>query len=269
MDTVQEKAIRGIVNSAIKNFAEGFEAKHTGEVENPTGVINSKKNNCFISVLGDEFIFYSALVRSFDSSFGNVLENIGNEVAKFSYKTSREIHSYMLPEQTSYISSILDKYEIHELTPALEHYTRFYYLKPDNVESFRTKHVCDNWFYDEANKTHYLVELKAGGDLDIKKAKAEKLALLKEYFMLKNNTPEEQKIKVFFATAYNKFGEGEEWHQSSVETYFAREELLIGKDYWNFVCNDNDGFNIIFDQYKQSSEHIKQALIRIRELYHI
>lgn len=51
--------------------------------------------------------------------------------------------------------------------------------------TFKTQHVCDNWFYDENTKTHYLVELKAGGDLDNKKARSEKLALLKEYFMLK------------------------------------------------------------------------------------
>lgn len=52
------------------------------EVNNPEGVINSKKYNCFINELGEEFMFYSAFVRSFDSSFGKVLENMGNSIAK-------------------------------------------------------------------------------------------------------------------------------------------------------------------------------------------
>lgn len=267
MDNLREKAIRQIVDTAIKNFATGFEFRHEAEKDNPNGTINMKKNNCFINALGDEFIFYSAFVRSFDSSFGTVLENLGNDIAKFSYETNKTIDSFMLPEQTQHISNILDKYEDHTSTPEISHYENFYVLTPSDITSFKTKHECDNWFYDKDTKTHYLVELKAGGDLDNKKAKSEKLALLKEYFMLKNLIPNTEKVVIKFATAYNKFGEGKDWHQANVERFFSTDELLIGKDYWNFVCNDKDGFDIILDQYKISSIHIKKALEYIKNLY--
>ena len=72
---------------------------------------------------------------------------------------------------------------------------------------------------------------------------------------------------MFFGTAYNKYGENAEWKQERVKQFFAEDELLIGKDYWNFVCDDPDGFNIVFEQYKQSSEYIKEALERIKVLY--
>ena len=81
MDELREKSIRLIIDTAIKSFADGFELRHNSEVDDPNGTINSKKYNCFISVLGVEFILYSAFVRSFDSSFGNLLENIGNQIA--------------------------------------------------------------------------------------------------------------------------------------------------------------------------------------------
>ena len=267
MDEIKEKAIRAIVDASIKSFANGFECRHSSEKENPLGTINMKKNNCFIAALGEEFIFYSAFVRSFDSSFGNLLEDLGNAIAKFSYKTNQIIHSFILPEQTQHISNILDKYEDHLATPNVTHYQNFFVVIPPNIESFKTKHICDNWFYDEKTKTHYLIELKAGGDLDNKKAKSEKLALLKEYFMLKNSLSSDEKIEIKFATAYNKFGEGKPWHQANVERMFAREELLIGTEYWNFVCNDENGFSIIFDQYKKSSCYIKEAINRIKKLY--
>lgn len=70
-----------------------------------------------------------------------------------------------------------------------------------------------------------------------------------------------------FGTAYNKYGENSEWKQERVKQFFAEEELLIGKDYWNFVCDDADGFNIVFEQYKKSAEYIKDTLERIKELY--
>ena len=93
--------------------------------------------------------------------------------------------------------------------------------------------------------------------------------MLQEYFILKNSLRDKpnDKIKLFFGTAYNKYGENAEWKQERVKQFFAEDELLIGKDYWNFVCDDPEGFNIVFTQYKKSSEHIKQALERIKALY--
>ena len=111
--------------------------------------------------------------------------------------------------------------------------------------------------------------MKASGDLDNKKARSEKSALLDEYFLLKNQLKDDSnaQIKIFFGTAYNKFGEGREWKQERVRQFFADEELLIGKDYWDFVCNDSEGFDIIFNQYKLSAEKIRVALRKIKDLY--
>ena len=47
-----------------------------------------------------------------------------------------------------------------------------------------------------------------GGDLDTKKAPAEKNQLLIEYFMLKNKLESDNKksdVKLYFGTAYNKY----------------------------------------------------------------
>ena len=86
--------------------------------------------------------------------------------------------------------------------------------------------------------------------------------------MLKNKLRfSDDSIEVRFATAYNKFGEGNDWKQSQVRTFFAEEELLIGKDNWNVVCDDPNGFDIVMTQYKISSIHIKAALERIKDMY--
>ena len=105
--------------------------------------------------------------------------------------------------------------------------------------------------------------------MDNKKSRAEKSALLEEYFLLKNQLKDDKtaQIKIYFGTAYNKFGEGKPWKQERVKQFFAEDELLIGKDYWNFVCNDENGFDIVFEQYKKSADKIRNALIRIKEMY--
>lgn len=269
MDINKKTAIEMVVDTAITAFAEGLTSRYTAEADKETGVINMKKNNCFIAELGDEFMFYSAFVRSFDSSFGNVLEKMGNNIAKLSYEVRGNISSFLLPDQTQRIASILDSYVDHMTPPSIVHYGNYTSIYPKDITSYRREHVTDNYFYSPEKNEHYLIELKASGDLDNKKSRAEKSALLEEYFLLKNKLRNDQtaKIKIFFGTAYNKFGEGQPWKQERVKQFFAEEELLIGKDYWNFVCNDIEGFEIIFNQYKISCDRIKEALVRIKELY--
>jgi hypothetical protein len=269
MDAQKQKSIEILVDTAIESFAEGLISRYNDEVDDVNGVINMKKNNCFIAELGEEFMFYSAFVRSFDSSFGNVLEKMGNNIAKLSYEVRGTIYSYILPDQVTRISSLLDSYVEHITTPEISHYATYTTIFPRITASYQRTHVTDNYFYSPEKNEHYLIELKASGDLDNKKARAEKTALLEEYFMVKNELKDDTtaKIKIFFGTAYNKFGEGKIWKQERVKQFFAEEELLIGADYWNFVCNDDNGFDIVFNQYKKSAEKIRIALTRIKEMY--
>lgn len=266
MTNEMKVAVQAIVDSTICSFAEGLKSRYIDEVNDAQGVINQKKNNCFIAELGAEFMFYSAFVRSFDSSFGNVLEKMGNNIAKLFYTVNNEIQSFILPEQTQHISNIIASYDRHT-SPETWHYDTQNFIVPRDTTSFQQTHQTDNYFYDSDSRTHFVIELKAGGDLDNKKAKAEKIAMLTEYYLLKNKIPNGEQVKIFFATAYNKFGEGNAWHQARVEQFFAPEELLIGKAYWNFVCKDEHGFDIIFEQYRESANHIKSSLSEIKRAY--
>ena len=269
-NTVSKKrAIEIIVDASIEAFATGLVSRYIEEVDDVNGVINMKKNNCFIAELGEEFMFYSAFVRSFDSSFGNVLEQMGNKIAGLSYEVRGNIDSFILPDQTQRIANILDSYVSRDTMPSVSHYLSYASIYPPNVASFLRTHVTDNYFYNREKNEHYLIELKASGDLDNKKARAEKSALLEEFFLLKNQLKDDPTavVKLFFGTAYNKYGEGKKWKQERVRQFFSEEELLIGKDYWNFVCNDADGFNIIFSQYKKSADKIRTALKTIKGMY--
>lgn len=259
-------AIREIVNHRIKKFVLHFENRYMNEVDDLEGVINKKKNNTFIRELGEEFSFYSAFVRSFDSSFGGVLENLGKDIAALTFEVKGQINSFITPQEIQHIGWLIDGYDKRNL-PRTDDYERFDSVFQKNIQSYIQTHETDNYFIDPKTKTHYIIELKAGGDLDNKKAKSEKSALLREYFLVKNSLNEDESVKIRFATAYNKYGEGKPWKQHSVRQYFADEELLIGKDYWNFVCGEDDGFEIVFNQYRDSAKYIKSALSRIKSLY--
>ena len=269
MNSIKEEKIRKAVDNRIKEFADNLIKRYQKELNEPNGVINSKKKNIFINSLGNEFIFNSAFCRSFDSSFGNVLESLSNDIADITFEViTEDISSYLLPQQTQHIDYIMSDYEKHAKQPEISDYSNFDAFIPKNIQSYTKSHVTDNHFYNPTTKEHYVIELKAGGDLDNKKAKSEKIELLKEYFILKNElVGTDETVRIFFATAYNKDGEENEWKQERVKQFFAADELLIGKNYWNFVCDDNNGFDIIYDQYKISSQYILSAIEIIKKMY--
>lgn len=259
----KEKAIRSIVKSSVESFAEGFSSRHIGEKDDPNGTINMKIHNPFIAILGDELRYYTALVRSFDSALGNMLEKMAINIADLFFDVYKRVEGYIFEEQILQIAELLESYKNRTKNPSLQDYEL---LKIKSGSKKIKTHESDYYLFDKENSFHYLIELKIGGDLDNKKARAEKEALLEQFCILYNNQ-QTNNIKCFFATAYNRFGEGKDWKQGRVLQFFSKDELLIGKGFWNFITKSKNGYNIVLDEYSKNSYIIKNALEKIKKEY--
>ncbi len=261
-----EKTIRGIVKASIEAFAAGFSGRHLAEIDDPEGTINMKIHNVFISILGEEIQYYTALVRSFDSSLGNMLEGMAINIADIGFEVHREVIGPLSPRQTAIIAEILEKYKRRETTPSVSDYNR---LRSPSFKKDATvkRHDSDYYLKDTKTGSHYLIELKIGGDLDNKKARSEKEAILEQYAILSNILKKRTDLKIYFATAYNRYGEGRDWTQQRVRQFFADEELLIGQDFWNFVCKSPKGYKVVIDEYRKNAPVIKEALREIKKAY--
>jgi len=266
----KKDAIKSLVRTAVESYATGFKARHEGEVNNPNGVINMKIHNVFIAALGSDIQYYSALVRSLDSSLGNMLEGMAVNIAKLFYEVNRNVEGNLYPEQTSKIAELLEGYKNtrNPLFPEISHYEEIRNIRPTSASKLKSKiHVSDYYLIDKETNTHHLIELKIGGDLDNKKARSEKEAIFEQYAILANSLGKDAKIQAHFATAYNRFGEDKEWKQGRVLQFFSKEELLIGKDFWNFVCKSEMGYEIVLETYKENAYLITDALSAIKKTY--
>lgn len=261
----KEKAIRGLVKTAVQSYASGFEARHLGEKDNPNGTINMKVHNPFIAALGPESQYYSALVRSLDSSLGDMLERLAISIAELSYTVRQEVEGYLSAAQTTKIAVLLEEYKRRVRRPAATDYAMLIDRTKDAVQKVR--HDSDYYLTDEDTGRHYLIELKIGGDLDNKKARSEKEALLEQYAILCNSLGTPEIVSMHFATAYNRFGEGRPWDQGRVRQYFAPEELLIGSAFWNFICKLPNGYEIVLGEYTAHADVIVQALNAVKAAY--
>lgn len=118
----KEKAIKTLVRTAIESFSQGFRGRHEGEIDNPNGCLNSKIHNVFIAELGPEVQYYAALVRSLDSSLGNMLENLAINIAKLSFDVYKNVEGPLYSKQTRIIAELLEKYKRHEIKPNVKDY---------------------------------------------------------------------------------------------------------------------------------------------------
>lgn len=263
-----EKAIRALVKSNIETFAQTFSERHIADIDNPNGTINMKIHNVFIAILGEEIQYYTALVRSLDSSLGNMLEGLAINIAGLFYKVETKVTGPLYPEQTSKIAELLEAYKNSDnpLKVDVSHYEQIKEVSHSGAKIEKT-HVSDYYLVDEETNKNYLIELKIGGDLDNKKARSEKEALMEQYAILSNSLGKDADVKCYFATAYNRFGEGKPWTQGRVRQFFSDEELLIGEHFWNFICKSDEGYRIVLDEYKKNAHLITEALERIKETY--
>lgn len=266
MTTEKEKNIRAVVSSFVGAYAMGFSDRHLSEYDNENGTINMKIHNVFISALGPDIQYYSALARSLDSSLGNMLEKMAIKIASLHYQVQQHVEGEISKAQTSYIATILEEYKRNSRKPSVKDYTHIssLYSPGDNISK---RHESDYYLFDEETGMHYLIELKIGGDLDNKKARSEKEALLEQYCILTNSLGSQARVRICFATAYNRYGEGRPWLQGRVRQFFAEEELLISSAFWNMICKSDEGYQIVLDEYQRSAHHIITALELIKNTY--
>ena len=211
----KERAIRCIVSSTVKSYANGFSTRHLSEVNNENGVINMKTHNVFIAALGSEIQYYSALISSLDSSLGNMLESMAISIATLNFTVSQHVEGTLYKEQTDFIAELLEQYKrsTNRKTPKITDYEGISRM----VGIAETKrHESDYYLIDNETGMHYLIELKIGGELDNKKARSEK----------------EPKFE-----------------QKPVIQYLANDELPFGKRVWNLVCKDDKGYEIVLDEF--------------------
>ncbi len=122
---------------------------------------------------------------------------------------------------------------------------------------YHTKPV-DLAFFD--GKDWVVLELKAGGDLDSSNAPANVEKLLTIYAGL--NMPNS---RAYFATLYNKNGEGNTW-TGAVKKHMAFPEMfLIGKAFWNTILPTGITYERFTALYKTAMEEL-DLNARIKEM---
>lgn len=121
------------------------------------------------------------------------------------------------------------------------------------AQKYRTQNIwskpVDLAFFD--GKEWNVLELKAGGDLDSSNAPSNVEKLLTIYVDMGI-----ENCNAYFATLYNKDGEGNIW-KGAVKKHLAYPEMfLIGRELWSKILPEDISFEIFEDIYKEALQEI-------------
>jgi len=251
-----EIAFRTLIKSNIITFAKTITESDNLDSCFCDNEININSHNLLFSVLGNEIKDYIGYLSFFNSSLGNMLENLAMSIASLFYQVSQKVGGTLYYEQASYIEELINTYN-NRNTPSVNDYNLLRIIKHNNQKIENTQD-CNYYLLDKEKDAHYLIvfdyELKNKNSSFLKKK------LLEQYAILSNTLSTPAAIYCYFASAYNRFDEDKEWGQSSVRQFFSEKELLIGKDFWNFVCKSHNGFEIVIDEFRKNSLYLTQVL---------
>lgn len=243
---------------------------------------NRKVNNWTLADFDNVLVAHMVFVSSFESKSGNMFQKIAREIAKIKYgednipviiqglgvsNTEFEAfkRSYRGEEQIiltkvdqsdcqKFIASFKEKHKAsgRGRISTLNQET----LKEINKEKFAmtstlTSKPVDLAVHNPNDNNYYILEIKAGGDLDSSNAPGNVIKMLTEYAILGKNN-----VRLYFATLYNKNGEGNLW-TGFIKKYFSDEILLIGKHFWNLILPSEISFEELGKIYHEASTELR------------
>lgn len=237
-----------------------------------------KRNNFIINGLGNKNIAYFSFVSSFESKYGNSMENVAKKIARLRYKKKyinlvnphNIANSYICsstqnvvtnldldsPIVNSEITLYLTTHQGHGTTSTLDNNVITGLLNLYNNTNLITPNLhykpIDLAFYDDNNILN-LIEIKAGGELDSSNGPKNIEKLLKIYVAANDSN-----AKVYFATLYDKSGvyttgrrKGERkiWTGSAKKFLKYPDMFLIEKQFWEKILPPEISFEEFNERY--------------------
>lgn len=249
-----------------------------------------RKENNFLLFKDEKIRKYMGLGRSFDSQLGNRLQNIaffsarkrfgltavpnivilqydgeGIHVVLVSYDYKYGFNQRVYWEDKSSNTSILDK-EIKKKTKYKNEVVNELYFKCDNnkvkqIEALfkskdkKRKGIPIDLVVFENNLDGFIIahtyEIKAGGNLDTKNAasNAKEVRDLQTIFSFCDKSISK------FATCYDSSGEGNP--VGSIGNRLTRDEIVIGKEFWKEILEDEVSYEDFIDIYEEAFAEAK------------
>lgn len=268
MPPARRVELHRVVRERLNDFARDYRKRRLADMEAGGGLLD-KLGNPFFSRFPLEYAAYSTISRSLDSALGTEIEELMVVLAGQAFGTDAVLHQSrngikgaLTLAQSQAIAGALS-----EDAPAKSVDFDQLATSEDAVEGSaeRCMRRVDVLIRHPSGQVA-AIETKFGGQLDVKKSKAEKKALLEfsaVYFNETGVTP-----AVVLGVLYDVHDHsGKPWRQGSVNKYFDQNELLVGRNFWNFVLDASDGYDVFIGAWQDASGRLGDLVEELRDRF--
>jgi len=267
------------VREQIKNIVYEEFLKLTEAIENDFKTnYNRKVNNFLLSQMDSQITANMVFVSSFESKSGFAIETCAKRIARLRF-WNENVPTIVNPRGLKHnidLNSVSNQIVVtdvdthngqlrgkiatfranneargrgnNRIESKVTQETIKQYLLPLSAQ-YKTSQIyskpVDLAFYD--GKDWNICELKAGGDLDSSNAPSNVEKLLTIYVDMGISN-----CKAYFATLYNKDGEGNVWKGAVKKHLHYPSMFLIGSQFWNKILPDEVSFNDFMLIYKEA-----------------
>lgn len=269
-----EDEIKKIIIDEFTNLIENIEGDFKKNFK-------KKSFNFLLSQMDWQIIAHMVFVSSFESKSGFAIENTARRIAKIRYG-EKNVPSIVNPRNLDYEGRInfneigqivvtdvetdnsnlageIAQFRANNMSrkrgmkSTLNHNKINEQLLPLSKKYKNNNHLylkrVDLAFYN--GEEWIICEIKAGGDLDSSNAPSNVEKLLKIYVDMGISN-----CKAYFATIYNKDGEGNTWKGAVKKHLEYPAMFLIGKEFWLRVLPNGVTFDKFLELYKSALEEI-------------
>lgn len=243
---------------------------------------NRKVNNFLLSQMDEQITASMVFVSSFESKSGFAIETCAKRIARLRFGTENvpaivnpnNIEHNINPDSVNgqiVVTNVdssngnlrgkISAYRANNIATGLGKTRVESKVTQENIkidllplsDEYKTDEIhtkpVDLAFYDGENWN--VCELKAGGDLDSSNAPSNVEKLLNIYVDMAIPN-----CNAYFATLYNKDGEGNTWKGAVKKHMHYPSMFLIGANFWNKILPEGISFNDFTEIYSEALEEL-------------
>lgn len=245
------------VESIISNKFQFLIVRYNREIDKRV----SEFNNIWFNKTIPSIDVFDSLCHSIKISFGKVYEDIIKLIAKENFEIlPKKLKGFITKKTLGVIRTIVDENRYDKKLNIPEEFKRI--RRAQENSRIRGKTMSTNVdVVLKKNNNLYLIEIKSGGKHDIGKAQKIKDENLTNFALGISNV---DNVKSFVALTYNPAGEEKEFSWGFMKSFFInKENMLIGKDFWNFVGQNDKTYSELVEIFDNVGTKYEKELLGV------
>lgn len=221
----------------------------------------------YFSLFSEEIVFSASLLQSIYTWLGGKWEEISHIIAHGSFQQVEkryQLHGEITSKEQAKIDDILKDLETGVTTPNIkrtkQELLRSYNPRDSTRKAFQT---VDLALMDNTNEIYLELKSVKPNKNEMRAAKQDLLNIL----AMRQKVKDTNQVSTYLALPFNPYFSGEYRRWTVTKFFRNRDDLLVGKDYWDFIGGEGtyeDILNVFSEVGAEATSLMHQTISKLK-----